>query len=110
MRTIQTGEGMHKETRGGRREGSGRKTFFRGKSGKAEEPLHGETPPPQQLLLSWKGWRQMERHRERITKDYRRLTGNKKARISRNVFVEGLIRKYGGSLALAHIIEEDSKD
>jgi hypothetical protein len=101
---------MAKNARGGRREGSGRHTFFKGKSSKAENPLYGETPPPQQLLLSWKGWNIMEKNRERATKALRKVTGKPNARISRSVFVEGLIRKHGHTLTLADIIEMDSED
>jgi hypothetical protein len=101
---------MVKNSRGGRRAGSGAKTFFKGKSGKAVDPLHGETPPPQQLLMSWQGFKAMERNCKRLTKELRQYPqANGVTRISRNVFFEALSRIYGDRLTLRQIIREDEK-
>jgi hypothetical protein len=99
-----------KQTHGGYREGQGgRRTFFRGKSGKSTKPMYDDVPPPQTILLTRDGFDLMEEHCERLTKDHIKATGKvgKAMRISRSIFVEGLIRVYGSKLTIAQIRKAD---
>jgi len=95
--------------KGGRREGSGRPSFFRGKTHSAEDPLYTTVSPPQTILLTRTGLKSLKRVEKRLTKEYQVRTGNKKARVSRSVVVEALGRIYGEKLTLDQIIREDAR-
>lgn len=100
---------MKKENRGGRREGTGRPSFFRGKTHSAEEPLYTTTTPRQTILLTRTGLKSLQRAQKRLTREYQSRTRNKKARVSRSVIVEALGRIYGERLTLDQIMREDAR-
>lgn len=93
------------DNRGGRREGSGVKTFFRGKSydPRTADPLFKNVPHPTSILLTAKGRKILDRTVRRLTKDWQTEEGNKKLRVSRNVVNEALLRLYAGVLTLKQI-------
>jgi hypothetical protein len=96
-----------KHTHGGYREGQGgRRTFFRGKSGKSTKPMYDDVPPPQTILLTRYGFDLMEENCKRLTETSEKTMG-KALRISRSIFVEGLIRVYGSKLTIAQIRKAD---
>jgi hypothetical protein len=94
-----------KNTHGGRREGSGRGSFFRGKSKhpNTKDPLYEGVPYATSVLLTPTGREALDDVVENLTWDYQKKTENPKARVSRNVVIEGLIRVYGNKLTLAQI-------
>lgn len=100
-----------KATHGGRRENSGRGVFFRGKSTNrhTHKPMYDprQISPPVSVLLTAGGRELLDEACEELTEVYQDRTGNSRARISRSVIVEALVRRYGKSLTLAQIEEED---
>lgn len=99
-----------KGTPGGRRQHSGRPTFFRGKSATADNPIYKNLVPARSILLTPEGHTQLNKTKLRLTREYRHKTGNKKANISYNVVVEGLVRRYAEHLTLQQIEQEDAHD
>jgi hypothetical protein len=94
---------MKKSVHGGRRIGSGRPSFFRGKSAKAKHPLYKHIPPATQLLLTMPAFDILLKQCAVLSKAYAKEQNNPKARISRNVFLDGLLRVYGARLSLAQL-------
>lgn len=87
---------------------SGRPTFFRGKSSKADHPLYKNFPPPTTILTTREARTILDDNVKRLTKEYVQASKNKKARISRNVVIETLLRKYAPTLTLEQIKRADA--
>lgn len=89
------------------RKGSGRPTFFRGKSATSEQPLYRNVQAAMSILMTPEGRKILNALTKKLTKEYQALTGNEKARVSRNAFIEGLTRVYGPKLKISDLIRED---
>ncbi len=93
-----------KRTHGGRRSGSGSRSLFRGKFTKSTKPLLGKAPAPHYLLLTQTGHDAMLKGCARLSQGLLNKNGGIKT-ISRNEFIEGLIRVYGQRLTLRQLLE-----
>jgi hypothetical protein len=87
------------EAHGGRREGSGKPSWFRGKSSSADEPQYRNIPDPWSIRLTPKG-------AEIGNAALARLNASKKddePEISRNVLVDMLLRLFGKSVNITQL-------
>jgi hypothetical protein len=82
--------------RGGRRENSGRPSLFRGKSASSLDPMYGDVPSKLSLRLTRRGLTLLD-------------AAVKRCKISRNDFMEGLIRVYGRTVTREEIEHEASR-
>lgn len=87
-----------REPHGGRREGSGKPSYFRGKSSSAEDPMFA-VPHPWCVRLTATGAGMGAKEMARLNKE----RPKDKPEISRNVFLEALIRIFGPRLSFAQI-------
>lgn len=71
--------------------------------------MYDDVPPPTTVLLTRTGFKAMEHACKRLSKDYALDSKNKKARISRNVLIEALLRRYGHELTLNQIKKLDAE-
>jgi hypothetical protein len=92
-----------KKKLGGRREGSGRPSLFRGKSASADKPMFKHIVPPTTINITADARKILDDKSAELTREYKQNTKNKKARVSRNVIMEALLRKHGEKLTLGDI-------
>jgi hypothetical protein len=96
-----------KKKHGGRRAGSGRPSFFRGKYARAERPLYKKTLPPTTMVLTPQARKLLDAKCKALTRELQQQTQNPKARVSRNVVMEALVRLHGSTLTLSAIRRAD---
>jgi hypothetical protein len=79
---------------GGRREGSGRPTYFRGKSASSDDPMYRDVPAALCINMTRKGRTIVERQSEAIG-------------VSMNVLMEALVWLYGRRVTKADVERAD---